>query len=150
MMRATPVFPPSPGVLVEWLRGLHRSSSDFIFGVRRLEDDAFLGFVHLDGILWTHGVCGLAYLIGNPEHRGRGYGYEAADLALAYAFQELNLHRVTVTTYAYNRASRAVAEKLGFQREGAFREFINRDGQRYDMELYGILRPEWETRRAAG
>ena len=40
-------------------------------------------------------------------------------------------------------ANIALVESLGFQREGTFREFIHRDGQRYDMLLYGLLRREW-------
>lgn len=59
------------------------------------------------------------------------------------AFEELNLHRVTATVFAYNERSIALLEKLGFRREGAFREFLERDGRRYDMLLYGLLCHEW-------
>jgi RimJ/RimL family protein N-acetyltransferase len=31
-------------------------------------------------------------------------------------------------------------------REGVYREFIERDGRRYDMYLYGLLRREWRGR----
>jgi len=34
-------------------------------------------------------------------------------------------------------------ERLGFRREGVFREFLFRDGEVGDMVLYGILRREW-------
>lgn len=37
-------------------------------------------------------------------------------------------------------------DSLGFVREGVYREHLQRDGQRYDMILYGILRHEWQTR----
>lgn len=42
----------------------------------------------------------------------------------------------------------ALSEKLGFQREGVYRERLSRDGKRYDMYLYGLLRREWEPREA--
>ena len=65
-------------------------------------------------------------------------------MTLAFAFRELNMHRVQATVFSYNRRSMAMFERLGFQREGAFREFIHRDGERYDMLMYGILRREFE------
>lgn len=35
-------------------------------------------------------------------------------------------------------------ETLGFQKEGVYREFLERYDQRYDMYLYGMLRHEWK------
>ncbi len=45
--------------------------------------------------------------------------------------------------FEYNERAIALYEKLGFRREGVYREFLSRDGQRYDMYLYGLLRREW-------
>ncbi len=59
------------------------------------------------------------------------------------AFDELGLHRLTATVFSYNPRSIALLEKLGFRREGTFREFLLRDGERHDMLLYGLLRREW-------
>jgi RimJ/RimL family protein N-acetyltransferase len=83
--------------------------------------------------------------IGERDAWGQGYGTEALHLALQYAFDELNLHRITLTVIAYNERAIALYERAGFQREGVFREFGQRDGKRYDMYLYGLLRPEWES-----
>jgi RimJ/RimL family protein N-acetyltransferase len=33
-------------------------------------------------------------------------------------------------------------EKLGFKKEGVYREFLQRDGKRFDMYLYGLLTSE--------
>ena len=50
-----------------------------------------------------------------------------------------------LTVFAYNERAIALYEKLGFVREGVYREFLARDGVRYDMYLYGLLRREWEA-----
>ena len=81
--------------------------------------------------------------LGEREAWGQGYGTEALHLALQYAFDELNLHRITLTVIAYNERAIALYERAGFQREGVFREFGRRDGKRYDMYLYGLLNREW-------
>ena len=143
---ARPAFPKSEAALSEWVSAGQKATNIFLFGARLIEGDDLLGFIELDGVLWAHGVCGISYCIGDPAQRGQGYGYEAAQLALTFAFYELNLHRVTLTAFEYNRPSIALAEKLGFVREGVFREFLQRDGQRHDMLLFGLLRHEWQER----
>jgi RimJ/RimL family protein N-acetyltransferase len=128
------------------LAGVRQDERTIPFAIRALEDDRLLGTLELDEILWAHRVCGVAVAIGERENWGRGFGSEAVALGLGFAFRELNLHRVTATVFAYNDRSIALLEKVGFQREGTYREFLERDGERHDMFLYGILRPEWMAR----
>ncbi|WP_291634364.1 GNAT family protein, partial [Clostridium sp.] len=78
-------------------------------------------------------------------NRGRGYAKEALRLTIDFGFEELNLHRIELTVLEYNEPAIKLYERLGFKREGVYREFIHRDGKRYDMYLYGMLRPEWDS-----
>ncbi|MBN1178380.1 MAG: GNAT family N-acetyltransferase [Anaerolineae bacterium] len=141
---AQPAYPKTEQGLREWFEEQNKSNEAFLFGIRLIETDALIGYIELDGILWPHRVGWLSIGIGEPEYWGQGYGHEAMQLTLAYAFQELNLHRVQLTVFSYNPRAIAMYEKLGFRREGTFREFMERDGQRHDMHLYGLLRPEWQ------
>jgi len=140
-----PAYPKTEAELARWLEELQKDRHTFAFAVRPVEGDDLIGYLELDGINWQHGVCGMGLAIGDQANWGQGYGYEATQLGLAFAFNELNLHRVQVTVFSYNERSIALIEKVGFQREGAYREFLQRDGRRYDMILYGLLRHEWET-----
>lgn len=144
---ATPAYPRGAEEMTEWLDTRSKDKNEFIFAIRRVADNELLGIVELDGILWTNQVSGLSIGIGNRAERGKGYGYEAMQLILAFAFDELNLHRITITVFSYNDRAIALYEKLGFQREGTFREFVHRDGQRYDMYLYGLLCHEYEVQQ---
>jgi RimJ/RimL family protein N-acetyltransferase len=142
---ARPAYPRGEADLARWLEEQHKEPNAFLFGIRLLDSDDLIGYVALDGIEWSHQVGWLTIGIGDRANWGRGYGHEAARLALKFAFHELNLHRVQLTVFSYNERAIALYEKLGFQREGAFREFLHRDGQRYDMYLYGLLRQEWQA-----
>jgi RimJ/RimL family protein N-acetyltransferase len=141
-----PAYPKTTAGIKTWVEDMQKSPNCFVFAVRPLGSDECIGYLELDGIEWAHGVTGMGLGFGDPAHRGKGYGYEASLLALRFAFQELNLHRVTVTIFSYNAPSLALFEKLGFTREGVFREYLRRDGRRYDMILFGLLRHEWEAR----
>lgn len=149
---ARPAYPRSPATLSDWLAETTRASNAFVFAIR-LNDhptpsaSTLIGLLELDGILWTHQVGWLSIAIGAAEYRGCGYGAEALRLALGFAFQELNLYRVQLTVFAYNARAISLYEKLGFQREGVYRQFLHRDGQRFDMYLYGLLTHEWQARR---
>ena len=68
-------------------------------------------------------------------------------LLLAFAFDDMNLHRVEMGVFAFNTRAIACYEGLGFVREGTHREYLQRDGQRHDMYLYGILEHEWRQDR---
>ncbi len=140
---ATPAAPKAPGALEAWLEGYTRTNTGYLFGVRPLDSNQLLGFIELNDILWPHGHSWVSIAIGDAANQNQGYGSEALGLALQFAFQELNLHRVQLTVFSYNHRAIGLYEKLGFQREGIFREHLQRDGTRFDMYLYGLLRPEW-------
>jgi RimJ/RimL family protein N-acetyltransferase len=122
---------------------LDKSSNTIVFAIRTVGDGALIGTVGFFEIEWANQVAWLGMGIGERNAWDQGYGTEALHLALQYAFDELNLHRITLTVIAYNERAIALYEKAGFQREGVFREFGQRDGRRYDMYLYGLLRSEW-------
>ncbi len=145
LFESSPAAPRSEHQLRRWIEDEDRSRESFLFAIRTLDTDSLIGLVHLDYIQWSHGVSWLAIGIGEPAYRGYGYGYEAMTAALQFAFDEINLHRVQLTVFSYNIHAMHLYEKLGFKREGIFREAIHRDGQRHDMYLYGILRHEWEA-----
>jgi RimJ/RimL family protein N-acetyltransferase len=140
---AEPTRPRSEDELARWLDDVQKNSRTFPFAIRRLTDNAFVGVVSIEDILWSHRVAWLSISIGDRANRGQGYGTEALRLALDFAFRELNLYRVQLTVFEYNIRAIALYEKLGFRREGVYREFMERDGRRYDMYLYGLLRREW-------
>lgn len=141
--------PRSEDEIQKWFDEWQKDPRQVSFAVRRLDDEAVLGLISLESILWSHGVAWLGVGIGDREQWGRGYGREAMSLLLKYGFDELNLHRIQLSVFEYNERGIALYEKLGFRREGVFREFMQREGRRYDMYLYGLLRREWAAQSAA-
>ena len=85
----------------------------------------------------------LAYWLA-PEYHGRGYGSDAAERMIRYAFEDRNMRRVDAQLGGFNDASAGLLESLGFTHEGTLREAAWFDGEYHDVECYGLLRPEWE------
>lgn len=130
---------------------LSQTSSDvFLFAIRLLDDDRLIGLLEFDGVDWSNRTTFVSIGIGEVADRHLGYGQDAMTAALRFAFHELNLYRVCLTVFSYNEPAMALYERLGFVREGMYREHLERDGRRYDMVLYGLLRPEWEKKNKSG
>src|SRR5437868_11308348 len=64
------------------------------FAIEDLTDGALVGFVHLSDIDWPCRLAHLGIVIGETDRQDRGIGREATELALAYAFETLNLERI--------------------------------------------------------
>ncbi len=75
-----------------------------------------------------------------PEFSGRGIMTEAVGQFCALAFETLEIERVTAVVFAPNTASRRVLEKNGFALEGMRKRALFKNGELYDLCVYGKLK----------
>jgi RimJ/RimL family protein N-acetyltransferase len=127
--------------LEEWVKA---SPGTINFAVRTIADDRLVGGIGLMDINGADGQAQLGLSVYKQDDWGHGYGREMIVLALRYAFNELNLHRVWLTTAGFNERAMKLYEKLGFRHEGRGREHILLDGTRWDVVYMGMLRDEFE------
>ena len=113
------------------------------FSIRALADDKLLGDIDLFVANWTGRDAFVGLGIGEREFWGKGYGTDVMRVILRYAFTEVNLNRVTLNVFEYNPRAIRSYEKAGFRHEGRMRQFLNKEGRRWDMLFMGILREEW-------
>jgi RimJ/RimL family protein N-acetyltransferase len=116
----------------------------FDFSIRLTSENRLAGYARLENIDWSNGAAQLVLAIGDPADWSHCYGGEALQLMLRYAFHELNLHRLGAPVFEYNERGRRMLERAGFREEVRRRQFIHRDGKRWDLIRMGLLRAEWE------
>ncbi|GAB6885250.1 GNAT family acetyltransferase [Streptococcus equinus ATCC 33317] len=90
-------------------------------------------------------VFEMGYLL-HPDYWGQGIMSEAAHALLEVGFNLVDLHKIEIECYSYNKASQRVAEKLGFTLESKIRDRKDAQGKRCDLLRYGLLKSEWEGR----
>ncbi len=117
--------------------------NSYEFAIRALAQDRLIGICNLGGEIFPHGEVFIGLGIGEREQWNKGYGTDAMRVILRYAFQELNMRRVALSVSANNPRAIRSYEKAGFIFEGRMRNYIQRDGQRWDIVFMGILRAEW-------
>ncbi len=127
----------------KWLEEQELSDSSAFFFIKTKNDDEIIGEIGLSGFKGNHCNAFVGISIGDPQNWGKGYGTDAMRIILKYAFAVLNLNHVSLTVFEYNPRGVRSYEKAGFKMEGVQRQFLNRDGRRWDMVRMGILKSEW-------
>ena len=93
-------------------------------------------------------ACHLGYSL-DAAHTGHGYMTEALAAAIDYCFSRLGLNRVMANHLPENEASARVLARLGFEREGFARDYLNIAGQWRDHVLTAkVNRPQHAARAA--
>jgi RimJ/RimL family protein N-acetyltransferase len=103
------------------------------------DSDKLIGNVelHLINHIWRHADLGI--MIGEPEYRNNGYGAEAVNLLLKYAFETLNLHNVGLQVLSCNERAIACYKKCGFSEFGRRKEWAFINGEYVDRVYMQIL-----------
>jgi RimJ/RimL family protein N-acetyltransferase/ABC-type transporter Mla MlaB component len=107
-----------------------------------------VGFVRLHGIHLIERFAFIETALGDASSLRKGWGVEASRLALAYAMDTLEVHRVEAKVYAYNLLSVNALRRNGFELEGVLREARTYDGRRWDVLVFSILNAEMQAQRA--
>lgn len=125
------------------------AAGDYVrLAVERREDGRVLGEVLLFNFAKDSRRAELGYALGRAAW-GCGYAGEALPPLVDYGFEHLDLNRLEAVIDPRNAASARVIERLGFRHEGTQRERYITRGETSDAGLYGLLRSDWEARRAA-
>ncbi len=146
-MELKPVCPLTPAAVMAQYKAIEKDmeveKNLFYFSIRAREDDRFIGKAFIEYVDWTNGNGYLRLGIGEADVRRKGYGSQALNLLLRFAFGELNLYRVTAVVPAYNVGAMRMFQKFGFMEEARRRKVLQHDGEFWDVTGFGLLNTEW-------
>jgi RimJ/RimL family protein N-acetyltransferase len=120
-----------------------RKSGDVTFGIETLAEKKLVGTIGF-GRMWSlvSGSAEVGIAIWEPEERSKGYGTEAMNLLLFYAFELMDLHRLQLHVLGFNTRAIASYKKAGFKEVGRLREAEFIYNKHHDMVVMDILRTE--------
>lgn len=148
LLDSDPAILWTPKQMEEWFTKGDEEMAFFM--IHTLAEDRTIGMIDLSGFNWHAGHCWVGIGLGEPEFWGKGYGSDAMNIILRFAFRELNLNRVNLNVFEYNPRAIRSYEKVGFKHEGVVRDWMAREGKRWDVVFMGILRREWEALQPPG
>ncbi len=99
-----------------------------------------IGFAYID---WIDRI-GFAYIfIGDTDYWGQNIAGEATELLFKYAFNEVNLNKISAWIAIENKRSLSFADKIGFIFETILKQQWYYDGKYVDVKIYRLLKEEW-------
>jgi RimJ/RimL family protein N-acetyltransferase len=138
--------PYEDGVAEKWI-GTHREEFEqgkaVNFAITERKAGYLIGATGLT-INKEHENAELGYWIGKP-YWNNGYCTEAAKAVLRYGFEELGLNRIQAQHFKRNAASGRVIRAIGMLYEGRLRQHLKKWNKFEDVEIYGILKADYET-----
>lgn len=135
--------PVPPGFARTWLERYQEGRDE---GSREAfaivdEDGGFLGLALAPRIEQEARTAELGYVVA-PAARGLGVATEALRQLTRWAFADLGLLRLELMITVENAASKRVAERCGYVREGVLRSLHVKQGRHEDTELWSRLATE--------
>ncbi len=146
---ATGAYPQTDDELIRYYEANINSRSQVIFAIVEKDSDTHIGNARIYGIDWLNRKAHRGIMIGEKSCWSKGYGREVINLLSVYAFETLNLRKLSSTTVGKNAGIIKVNESCGYRQEGVLREEFYRDGKYYDVVYWGFLRSEYLARKAS-
>ncbi|MBK9925556.1 MAG: GNAT family N-acetyltransferase [Anaerolineales bacterium] len=147
MYSVEPARPMSAAMVKKQYEKLEKEMEEdknvYHFAIRARTDDRLIGKATVQWIEWSNGNAHIHLGIGAADDRRKGYGSQALQMLLRFAFAELNLFRVTARVPEYNEGVIALLKKFGFVEEVRRRQALERDGRCWDLFVFGLLKDEW-------
>lgn len=140
------VFPLTEFQLEEYLKDANQDNAKtFIYSVVDQETEKTIGHISLAKIDRGNrsGRIGRV-LIGDQNTRGKGIGEQMMNEILKIAFDELQLHRVSLGVFDFNKPAITCYEKVGFQKEGLLRDHQKMGEEYWSLWEMSMLEDEWE------
>jgi RimJ/RimL family protein N-acetyltransferase len=140
-------FPSSLDLLERNYEAMIHSNTEIELAIVDRKTDSHIGITGLHSVSWINRSSEFRILIGEKDYWGKGYGTEATQLMVAYAFEVLNLHKVWLGVNSQNVGAIKSYEKVGFIKEGELRDEIFRNGRYYSAIRMSILQSEYQSVR---
>lgn len=127
----------------EWIEFHRRQRDEIVWTIAGAKSDECLGHVGLYQIDHRVGCADFSIMIGHKPSWGQGIGRTVTSFVVAFAFDQLNLHRVQLRVLATNERAIHLYRTLGFKDEGCLRHAQYKNGEYIDVLQMAILEDEF-------
>lgn len=108
------------------------------------EEHEYVGTVSLKNINYVDRNAEFA-IVTRKKFWGKKYAFDATMSILEYGFKRINLHKIYLNVISTNIRANKFYEKIGFKREGIFKEHIYLNGRYEDLIWYHITNEKYSN-----
>ncbi|WHY88518.1 GNAT family protein [Neobacillus novalis] len=122
------------------------NAANLAYKVIYVESGKIIGHISLGTINRKNGTARMCrVLIGDKSLQGKGIGRLMVLALLKIAFEQLNLHKVSLAVYDFNEAAVNLYKKIGFKTEGFIREASKVGNDHWSYFEMSMLNREWQA-----
>ncbi len=106
------------------------------------KEEKGIGTVILSDLDYRNGTAQVHIKMIKGDGRGKGFGTNALNTLVEYAFSELRLNCLYAEVLSYNQISQKLFKKCGFHKDGVLRSRVYKDNDYVDVIAYSILKTD--------
>lgn len=137
-------FPMTKWQEEEWVR-TRKANSGFIydFAIEDLETGKYIGGCSINECNIKSRNCTIGIMIGDKDYWSKGYGSDALSVLIKFIFEEVNIYKIKLNVFSFNKRAISCYKKLGFKEEGLLKDELYRNGKYCDVILMALFKEDW-------
>lgn len=138
-------FPKTLEMDKEWFQYAlnDKSNKNIYFGIDVIESGIFIGIIQLNNIDFISGIAEFGVVIGENKVRGKGFGKESMNIILNFAFNILNLRKISLRVIEINEKARLLYNSLYFKEEARLKKHVFFDGVYHDVIILSLFKEDF-------
>jgi RimJ/RimL family protein N-acetyltransferase len=120
------------------------NSDAFIYKAIETTTGNVVGHISLGGISKKNKAARISRVLVDPAAHGKGYCCQMVQAVLRIGFEDLQLHRICLGVYDFNKAALRCYQKAGLLIEGTNRDCLLFKDQWWSLVEMSILEEEWK------
>lgn len=134
------IYPNTYEKQLQYYEHLQNTNNDVVLAIIDKETQIHIGNIGLHQIDYIHRRCEIGIVIGEKNFLSKGYGTKCVEAISKYAFETLNLNRITALVMEKNIASVALFKKANFKNEGTLKQYFYKNGTYMDVIVMSLIR----------
>lgn len=138
--------PYSRFLIRQYLENAHQDiyeAKQLRLAICKEEDFPAIGLIDLFEFDPKNNRAGIGILIAGTEDKSQGFGSEALELLIQYAFHQLNLHQLFANIAVENEPSIRLFTKFGFEKIGIKKQWNLVNGKYHDEALFQLINQQF-------
>jgi len=120
---------------------VNSNGSTFNFAIEEKENGKYIGECSIRSYDSKNRKVTIGLWLGEKYH-GKGYGSDTLRTLCSFIFDEMNIHKINLDYFSFNKKGKKCYEKIGFKQEGIRRKELFRFGKYHDIVEMGLFKEE--------
>ena len=137
-------FPMTKWQEEEWVkRRKAETNFTYDFAIEDLDTGKYIGGCSINECNLKNRNCTIGIMIGDKNYWGKGYGSDALKVLIKFIFEEVNMDKIKLNVFSFNKRAISCYKKVGFKEEGLLKREIYRNGRYYDEVPMALFKEDW-------